>query len=133
MSKPASNFNFRSAIEALISTFEQAANSKDAATIASMYEQDATLLPPGSPPVKGRANIQAFWQSFLNAGASGAKLRVVEVQSSGEMAYEIGAFDANLPVPQGGTARTAGKYVVVWRLQPNGSIKMVADIFNVNA
>ena len=133
MSKPASDFSFKSAIEVMISTFEQAANSKDAATIASMYEQDASLLPPGSPLVKGRTNIQAFWQGFLNAGASGAKLRVVEVHSSGDMAYEIGAFEANLPVPKGGTARAAGKYVVVWKRQSNGSIKMVADIFNINA
>ena len=133
MSKPSSQFDFRSAIEAVVSTFEQAANSKDAATIANMYEQDATLLPPGSPPIKGRANIQAFWQAFFNAGASNAKLRVVEVESSGDMAYEIGAFEANLPVPQGGTARAAGKYLVVWKRQSNGSIKAVADIFNVNA
>src|SRR5205809_481346 len=99
------DFDFRSAIEKEIARFEKAANSKDVATIASMYAPDATLLPPGSPAIKGRANIQAFWQSFFNAGASDAKLRVVEVMSSGETAYEIGAFEANMPLPQGGTAR----------------------------
>src|SRR5437762_12592312 len=117
MSQPAGNFDFRAAIEKEIDMFERAANVKDAAAIGRIYAEDATLLPQGSPAIKGRANIQAFWQSFFNAGASDAKLRVVEVEVSGDTAYEIGAFDANLPVPQGGTARTTGKYVVVWKRQ----------------
>src|SRR5439155_23888272 len=120
MSQPAGNFDFRAAIEKAIGTFERAANTKDAAAIGRIYAPDATLLPPGSPAIKGRANIQAFWQSFFNAGASDAKLRVVEVMSSGETAYEIGAFEANMPLPQGGTARATGKYVVVWKHQADG-------------
>ena len=133
MSQTAPGFNFRSAIEMVIATFEKAANLKDAATIANLYTEDATLLPPGSPPVKGRASIRAFWQAFFDAGASDAKVRVVEVASEGgDLAYEIGAFEANMPQPQGGTARAEGKYVVVWKRQPDGTIKMVADIFNVN-
>ena len=88
---------------------------------------------PCCRPIKGRANILTFWQSFLNAGASDAKLRVMEVGPSGDMAYEIGAFQANLPVPQGGTARASGKYVVVWKRQSDGGIQIVADIFNLDA
>jgi len=133
MAQTGADFDFRAAIEQEIARFEKAANAKDTATIANMYAQDGTLLPPGSPPIKGRANIEAYWKSFFDAGASGARLRVVEVQSAGDFAYEIGGFEANLPVPQGGIARTAGKYVVVWKRQTDGSIKMAADIFNVNS
>jgi uncharacterized protein (TIGR02246 family) len=126
-------FDFRAAIEKAIAAFEKAANTKDAAAIGNMYAEDATLLPPGSPLIKGRQNIQQFWQGFFNAGASDAKLRVVDVQASGDTAYEIGAFEANLPKPQGGgTVRTQGKYVVVWKRQPDQSIRMLVDIFNTN-
>jgi uncharacterized protein (TIGR02246 family) len=131
MSSPV--FDFRAAIENAIAAFEKAANAKDAASLASFYADDATILPPGSPAVKGRANIQAFWQAFLNAGASDPKLRVVEVGSSGDLAYEVGTFEANMPNAQGAIARTGGKYLVVWKRQPDGSIKMVADMFSSNA
>src|SRR5215467_9739518 len=120
MSRPVSEFDFRSAIESVIADFERAANNKDAATIANMYAEDATLLPPGSLPIKGRKNIQQFWQEFFDAGASDAQVRMVEVNTVADTAYEIGAFEANLPSPAGGTVRSQGKYVVVWQRQPEG-------------
>ena len=128
-----SQSDFKPAIEKAIAAFEKAFNAKDAAAIANLYSEDASLLPPGSPPIKGRANIGAFWQSFINAGGSDGKLHTVDVGISGDMAYEIGGFEAILPSPQGGTARAAGKYVVIWKRQSDGSIKMAVDIFNVNA
>jgi uncharacterized protein (TIGR02246 family) len=132
MSTTQGQFDFRTAIEKAILAWQNAANAKDAAAVANLYTEDATLLPPGSPSVKGRKNIQQYWQAFFDAGASDAQLRVVDVTAFGDMAYEIGAFEANLPSPQGGTARTQGKYVVIWKRQPDGGIKLLADIFNTN-
>ena len=132
MSTTSGAFDFRAAIEKAISSWERAANAKDVATLANLYTEDATLLPPGSPPVKGRKSIQQYWQGFFDAGASDAKLRVMDVASFGDLAYEIGAFEANLPTPQGVTARTQGKYVVIWKRQPDGNIKLHVDMFNTN-
>jgi uncharacterized protein (TIGR02246 family) len=132
MSTTSGAFDFRGAIEKTISSWERAANAKDAAAVANLYTEDATLLPPGSPAIKGRKNIQQYWEGFFKAGASDAKLRVMDVASVGDMAYEIGAFEANLPTPQGGTARSQGKYVVIWKRQSDGSIKLHVDIFNTN-
>lgn|SRR5262249_7966020 len=128
-----SQADFKAAIEKAIAAWEKAFNAKDAAAVAKLYTEDATLLPPGSPAVKGRANIQSFFESFISAGGSDAKLRVVQVESSGDMAYEIGAFEAVLPQPQGGTARGSGKYVVIWKRQSDGLVKLAVDIFNANA
>ncbi len=133
MSQAAGAFDFRGAIEKAISVFQKAANAKDAAGIAGLYAEDATLLAPGAPPIKGRKNIQGFWQAFLDAGASNPTLQIVDVGTSGDLAYEIGAFEANLPNAQGVLARKTGKYVVVWKRQADGSIRMLADIFNENA
>ena len=132
MSTTQGQFDFRTAIEKAILAWQNAANAKDAAAVANLYTEDATLLPPGSPSVKGRNNIQQYWQAFFDAGASDAQLHVIDVTAFGDMAYEIGAFEANLPAPQGGTARTQGKYVVIWKRQPDGGIKLLADIFNTN-
>ena len=126
-------FDFKSAIQGAISEFESAAKEKNASRLASFYIAEATLLPPGSPMIKGASNIQRFWQSFLDAGAGDPKLRTVSVESSGELAYEIGTFDAIMPKPEGGSGRSSGKYLVVWKRQGDGSIKMVADMFSPDA
>src|SRR6266568_3790856 len=126
-------FDFKSAIQKAIAEFESAANAKSASKLASFYTDDATLLPPGSPLINGKSNIQRFWQTFLDAGAGDPKLRTVSVESSGELAYEIGTFDAIMPKPEGGSGRSSGKYLVVWKRQGDGSIKMVADMFSPDA
>jgi uncharacterized protein (TIGR02246 family) len=131
MSKPAANV--QSEIEQIIEQFVKAANAKDVNTMASLYAEDATLLPPGQPAIKGRNNIRDYWQGFLAAGASDPVLKIVSVETSGDLAYEIGQWTANMPAPDGGSARAAGKYLVVYRRQQDGSLKMVADMFSANS
>jgi uncharacterized protein (TIGR02246 family) len=133
MSQSTSPVDFKAAIATIISEFENAADAKDAARIAKLYVEGATLMPPGAPAIRGRQNIQAFWKAFLEAGASDAKLRSVEVVALGDTAYEIGAFEANVPSPQGGIGRLQGKYVVIWKQQSDGNIQMLVDIFNMDS
>ena len=119
-------------ILALIESWEKAAANKDAGAIAAFYAEHATLLPPGMPAIKGKQNIQNFWQGFLDAGASDARLRSVEVRGSEPFVYEIGEYNAMMPQPTGGTAPGNGKYLVVWERQSDGTLKMVADMFSSN-
>lgn len=46
--------------------FVKALNAKDAVAAANCYSEDATLLPPNEAPVKGRANIQKYWEGMWN-------------------------------------------------------------------
>ena len=126
-------FDFKSAIQRTIGEFETAAKAKNASKLAGIYASEATLLPPSSPMIKGTSNIQAFWQKFLDAGAADPKLQTVSVESSGDLAYEIGTFQAMMPQPSGGASRSSGKYLVVWKRQNDGNIKMVADMFSGDA
>jgi uncharacterized protein (TIGR02246 family) len=125
-------FDFNAAIQKAIAEFESAAGAKNASKLAAFYTEDATLLPPGSTLIKGRPNIQGFWQSFLDAGAGDPKIRTVSVESSGELAYEIGTYDAIVPKPGGGTVQSSGKYLVVWKRQADGSVRIAADMFSPN-
>ena len=125
--------DYQTEVNAAIERFEKAAGAKDAAAIASLYTEDATLLPPGQPAIKGRQGIQAFWQGFLDAGAADPKIKSIEVGGAGDLVYEIGEFSATMPLPTGGTAPGTGKYVVVFERQPDGTLRMKADIFNSNA
>jgi hypothetical protein len=39
-------------------------NKGDFADVASLYTEDATAFPPGSPMVKGRAAIEVMWKTM---------------------------------------------------------------------
>jgi uncharacterized protein (TIGR02246 family) len=126
-------FDYKTAIQKAIAEFEAAAGAKSASRIAAFYADQATLLPPGAPMIQGRSNIERFWQGFLDAGAGDARLQTVSVDSSGELAYEIGTYDAMVPRAEGtGTVHQSGKYLVVWRRMSDNTIKMVADMFSAN-
>jgi uncharacterized protein (TIGR02246 family) len=119
------------AIRQLDRSFMSAAASKDAkALVNAFYSADAVLLPPGAPLVKGRPGIQKFLQGMLDAGATQVTLKTAKVESAGDLAYGRGAYSFTMPGPDGAPARQAGKYVVVYRRQRDGSWRAVADIFN---
>jgi SnoaL-like protein len=65
------------AIIAVDQTWEKAYNGRDADTIAGLYDKNAVLLPPGTPAVKGRAAIKAFF-----ARTSQRQRRTVSCSSS---------------------------------------------------
>ena len=120
-------------IRALVQQFEEAAAAKDSRAIAAFYAENATLLPPGMSPIPGRQNIQGFWQAFLDAGASDAKITPNTIRGSEPIFYEIGQYSAMMPQPAGGTARGTGRYLVVWERQSDGMLKIAADMFGPDA
>ena len=119
------------AIRQLDAHFMSAAASRDAkALVTGFYATDAVVMPPNSPLVKGRANIQKFWQGLLDAGASGVKLKTSTIEVSGALAYGRGGYSFSTPAADGSTSQNIGKYVVVYRRQPAGGWLAIADIFN---
>jgi uncharacterized protein (TIGR02246 family) len=125
--------DYRAEVLAIARAWETCAGAQDARGIAALYTENATLLPPGQPAITGRQNIQGFWQGFLDAGASDAKLKSIQISGSGDLAYEVGEYSAMMPQPSGGTAPGTGKYLVVFERQQDGTLKMAADMFSSNA
>lgn len=101
-------------------------------TLATMYATDAIVLPPNTDPVRGLDSIRTFWAGARQQGLKAVQLRMTDVAVSGDFAVETGAYTLTIQ-PGSGTAMTdRGKYVVVWRRQPDGSWKLFRDIFNTN-
>jgi uncharacterized protein (TIGR02246 family) len=120
----------RADIEAANAQFSKAFGRRDAAAIAAFYTEDATVLPPNGQMIKGSTAIQEFWKGVMGMGVRGVRLNTIPVESSGDLAYEIG--NATLDIePEGGKASTdSAKYVVVWKRQADQSWKLAADIWN---
>lgn len=110
--------------------FVAAFNAGDGAGVAALYTEDAALLPPGGTEVNGRAAIQEFWQGAIDSGMKIDSLGAVEVDASGALAGEVGAFVLSVPGDEG-TSKVAGKYIVIWKRQGHNWL-LHRDIWNTN-
>ncbi|SDR63949.1 conserved hypothetical protein [Rhizobiales bacterium GAS113] len=114
-------------IQTLNDRFSEAFNKGDAKTVASMYTDDAVVLPAGSPLVRGREAIQTLWTKGAEQ-LEGMQLTTIEVQPLGnDAAREIGTFV--LKTRGQSPQAMAGKYVVVWQ-KVGTEWKLATDIWN---
>lgn len=85
----------KAGMQAYIDTFNRA----DAAGIADLYADDATVEDPvGSPLKKGKAEIAAFYKMAV---ATGAKLKLAAPIRASHGDSAAMAFDVELNMPQG--------------------------------
>jgi ketosteroid isomerase-like protein len=110
----------RAAEEALVRDF----NAKVTDWVTVYYTEDAHLLPPNRPIVSGRAAIRVFIQGLLDAGFGELSLETVQIGVSGDLAYHIGRLRFGRPAPD------RGKFLEVWRRQPDGAWRCTADMFS---
>jgi ketosteroid isomerase-like protein len=53
-----------------------------------------------------------------------------DIAASGDLGWTTGRFVSEGPGPDGTTVRVEGIYVSIWRLQPDGTWKVVMDLGN---
>jgi uncharacterized protein (TIGR02246 family) len=104
----------RAHIDDIVVKFVAAFNAGDGATVASLYSEDAALFPPGGERIDGRSAIQTFWQGAIDSGMKIDDLHATEVDSSNDIAGEIGVFILSVP-GEGGVTKVPGQYIVIWK------------------
>jgi uncharacterized protein (TIGR02246 family) len=114
----------RGAIEATVDRYVEASNEGDAESLASLYADDAVLLPPDHEPIHGREAIGEFWQQGTDTGLEVTTLRL---EVNGDLAYLVGRY--RLP-PTEHEEADSGQYVLCLKRQDDGSWKLTADIWN---
>ncbi len=111
----------------------EAFNRQDAVSVAALYAEDGVVLPPDGPAVAGRPAIQGFFGGLITAGARDLAVQTVDLHPGGDRVIERGSFTLAMR-PEGGQASPmSGKYVVIWKKQPDGSWRLSIDIFNFDA
>ena len=107
--------------------------SKDIEKIVSHYADDAIFMEPAIPAMKGKEAIRSGLKFFLEDKNFDITFTTTRVEASkgGDLAYSHGTYAATMtdlttkkPVSE------IGKYVCVYRKQPDGSWKSVVDINN---
>jgi uncharacterized protein (TIGR02246 family) len=119
----------KATIQALNDRFTVAFNSGDLRSVASMYTEDAYLMPPQADFVRGRESIEAFWKAASDQ-VGDLKLTTLDVKPLGnDAAREIGTFTLRAKSQQ--QQEMVGKYVVVWE-KVGSDWKLATDIWNTN-
>jgi len=97
---------------------------------ANFYAEDAQFLPPNLPAFVGRPAIQQALEGLIAAGLNQLTLRTDKIEVSGDLTYAIGKYQLTIKPASGAEIHDEGKYLLVYRRQPDGQWRAVADMFN---
>lgn len=117
------------AINSAVESYTQAFETNDWAAFATLYAEDAVVMPPNAPVVQGRAallELTAIWPPITTFSVT-----IDEIDGCRDLAFSRGGytFSATLEgVPE--PVEDTGSYVEIWRRQADGSWLIAAEIWN---
>jgi uncharacterized protein (TIGR02246 family) len=108
----------------------EAIAARDASRAASLYTDDARLIPQGAPACADRNAIAAFFAGAFDNGIVGARFITEEVEGGDTQAVETGRYELYAGPPGGDRVLAAeGRYLVVWR-KSGSDWRIHRDMFN---
>jgi len=100
------------------------------------YSDDVISMPSYEPMLKG---IEACKESAKKMEESGMKMTafkmtVTDIIQSGNLVIDIGTYELTMTMPQMGDMPwdDNGKYITVWEIQDDGSMKVKVETWNTD-
>jgi uncharacterized protein (TIGR02246 family) len=113
------------------SAWSAASAAKDLDRYLFYFAPEASIFPPNSPIITGLEAIRkAGVQYFATPGNMSSKTAKVDVSRGGDFGYSSGTYEYTFKDAKGKPVIDRGKYLTVWKKQPDGNWKAVADIYN---
>jgi len=110
--------------------WSKAASSGDVEKIVSYWNDDAVLIQPGMPMIKGRKEIRQMVEGMIKT--PGFKIswepQSAEVSETGDLAYLVEKSQTTMTDSTGKSITQHTNGVTVWKKQADGSWKNVVDI-----
>lgn len=115
----------RTNLLALDREWSQSANDVD--KFVSYYAPDATTYPQGMPAVAGTDAIRKLFTAMMSAPGFSLTFTPTkaDVAANGDLGSTAGTYEMSMA-----GATDKGKYITLWKKQPNGEWKVTDDIFN---
>ena len=102
--------------------------SRDWDGVGRQYTEDAVLMPPMTPLIRGRTAIQSWFEA--NENDTRVEVAILEIQGVGDLAYVRGESKVTLGVSTDSPITFVGKYLDIRRRQPDGSWLVSVDMFS---
>jgi ketosteroid isomerase-like protein len=111
---------------------EVAHASNDVEKILSFWTDDAKVFPANAPVVQGKPAIRAYVTESLKIPGFRITWRpdAAVIGRSGDLGYTTGENSVSMQAANGTLATFPGRYVTIWRKEPDGRWKCVIDIWN---
>jgi ketosteroid isomerase-like protein len=109
-----------------------AGQGTDVERILAFWSDDAVVIPPGEPVVRGKKAIREYVQKALATPGFQIHFQpaTASVSADGTMGHTTGENSVTFPGPDGKLITIAGRYSTIWRREPGGEWRCVVDIWN---
>lgn len=109
------------AIERQRRLWTEAVNARDVDRHLELVTEDVVWLPPGRPPVSGKAGLAGLLRPVFEGFDLRFEITEPEVRMAGDWAVERGRFRTDLESrADGESGRHDGRYLVLWRRAGDG-------------
>ena len=97
-------------------------------SVAAIYATDATIMGPGSPPVKGQKAIASFWHTVSIRGMHTLELQFIDLEQSGDKLIATGKYVMNNTQDE---IIDIGKFMAIYKKEKN-KWRLQTDMFNTS-
>jgi ketosteroid isomerase-like protein len=111
-------------------TWVQDLRTKQLEPILTFYAADAAFLQPNGERITGSAALRTLFQSIMATFNSDLTINSKNLETSGDLAYDSGAFEETLTnIASGAKISSKGSYVIIYKRQANGSWQIVQHVW----
>lgn len=98
------------------------------------WADDAIMMAPGLPPLKGKDAIRNYVEEGNKIPGFAIRWEPLEayVSENGDMGYLIERNEITVNDSLGNPVKSYNKVVTIWKKQPDGKWKNVVDMWNAN-
>jgi ketosteroid isomerase-like protein len=123
----------RASIDSMNAIMSDALERGDTTAAGSIYADDVVVMMSNMEAARGRDAARNVWKTMLSQGAfKDVSMKTDDIVVGGDLIVETGKYEFTLQPKTGKEIKDKGKYVVVWKRQPDGSLKAIRDIGNTD-
>jgi uncharacterized protein (TIGR02246 family) len=119
-----------STIRDLSQDFRTGFNTGNYDQVAALFSGEGVFMAPNHEPAVGSKAIERKLREFGDSGYQDLRVDTTRVDSSGDMAMEIGRYSVSIVKEHGAVTTDRGKYLAVWRRL--GAWRIVAECWSSN-
>jgi ketosteroid isomerase-like protein len=118
-------------IETIWNIYSKARVVGDAEAWLSLWDEEGIQMPPGAPARSKDVLDEIIPDAFASGRVSSMNIYPEEINVVGSWAYTRGTYDSERTV-EGKPVRVDGKFLTIFKRQPDGTWRIYRDCFNSN-